>query len=64
MAERPVNLRLARKAQARKRARAEADANAARHGEAWPEKAMREAEAARIARRLDGHRLADDDAAD
>jgi hypothetical protein len=56
-----INLRRARKQQARTSARAGADANAARHGEAKPVRSLREAQADLEARRLDGHRREDTD---
>lgn len=51
-----VNLRLVRKARVRTAAAEEAAANRARHGENKAAKAMRDAEAERIGRRLDGAR--------
>ena len=51
-----INLRRARKQKAREDARADADTNAARHGEAKPERSLREAREALEVRRLDGHR--------
>ena len=56
-----INLRRTRKQKARDKSRAEADASAARHGEAKPVRALREARAALEARRLDGHRREDAD---
>ncbi len=56
MADRPINLRRARKARARDAARAEADANAARHGQAKPVRRLAEARAEREARAHEAHR--------
>jgi len=56
-----VNLRRARKQKARDDARSQADTNAARHGEAKPVRALREAREELEARRLDGHRREDSD---
>jgi hypothetical protein len=52
-----VNLRRARKRKGRAAARDKADANAARHGEAKPVRALRQARDDLEARRLDGHQL-------
>ena len=51
-----VNLRLARKARARDEAQAVAATNRAKFGEAKPARMMREGEAARAERKLDGAR--------
>jgi hypothetical protein len=56
-----INLRRARRQKARESARAEAATNAARHGEAKPVRALREAREDLEARRLDGHRREDPD---
>ncbi len=61
MTAKPVNLRRARKHNARQQARAEAVANAARHGEAKPVRSLREARNELEARRLEGHRRDDAD---
>ena len=61
MAATPVNLNRARKARAREEARRKADANAVRHGRTRAERKATEAEAAREARRLEGHRTDDGD---
>ena len=50
-----VNLRRARKNAARDKARRAGDENAARFGQSRAAKAATEAEAALLARRLDGH---------
>lgn len=55
-----VNLRQARKRKARDQKRKAGDDNAAKHGRAKAEKSRTRAENALEARRLDGHRLADD----
>ncbi|MFV0474889.1 MAG: DUF4169 family protein [Pikeienuella sp.] len=57
MSDKPINLRLARKATARDAARREADANAARHGRSKTERRAEEVEIRREVARLDGHRL-------
>jgi hypothetical protein len=51
-----VNLRQARKVQARKEARAVADANAARHGQTKAERQRAAQEAAKARAHLDGHK--------
>ena len=66
MSAKPVNLRRARKHQAREETRAGADASAARHGEAKPMRSLRQAREELEVRRLEGHRREDvrDDADD
>jgi hypothetical protein len=54
-----VNLKRARKAQARDAAAALADANRAKHGQTKAERAQIAAEAARLARTLDGAKKSD-----
>lgn len=54
-----VNLRQARKQRARLAKRQTGDANAARFGEPVHQRALREAESARAAQRLDAHRQDD-----
>lgn len=56
-----VNLRLARKARARADAAATAAQNRARHGRTRAERAAIAAEAARLARTIDGARIEGDD---
>jgi hypothetical protein len=51
-----VNLNKARKAKDRAADRAQADANAARFGRTKAEKALEDAQTAKAARDLDGHR--------
>lgn len=51
-----VNLRQARKTASRDKARAEADANAVRHGLDKATRAGLAAQAAKLARALDGHK--------
>lgn len=51
-----VNLRMARKARQRSADKAEAQANRALHGRTRAERSATEAEAARIARNVDGAR--------
>ncbi len=55
-----INLRLARKARKRDDAARQADANRARHGETKAARQLREAEAARAARQLDGNKRDED----
>jgi hypothetical protein len=65
MSGKVVNLRAARKARDRAAKRAAADANAAKHGESRAARTIREAEADRIQRTVDGARREapdDDDA--
>ncbi|MCQ0971156.1 DUF4169 family protein [Paracoccus sp. TK19116] len=50
-----INLRQARKQQARDRKRTDADAKAARHGETRAVREARQAEEQRMARVFDGH---------
>lgn len=52
-----INLRMARKARARKDAEAMAATNRARHGRTRAERAAVDAEADRLARTVDGARL-------
>lgn len=52
-----VNLRMARKAKKRDAAERQAAANRSKHGQAKGDRLRQEQEAARQARRLDGHRL-------
>lgn len=52
-----VNLRTARKQRKRAGDRVTSAARAAAHGEAQPERALREARSELEARRLDGHRV-------
>jgi len=61
MTRKIINLRRARKQKAREGARTEADANAARHGEVKPVRALRAAREELETRRLDGHRRDDSD---
>ncbi|MXU66355.1 DUF4169 family protein [Oceanomicrobium pacificus] len=55
-----VNLNRARKSRARAEKRRKADENAVRHGLSKAERTRQQAEAARDARRLDGHVLDSD----
>lgn len=55
-----VNLRMARKARARSRAQEDAAQNRAKHGRTKVEKRQNEAEAAKVARLLDGARREQD----
>jgi Domain of unknown function (DUF4169) len=57
-----VNLRTARKQQARAAARAEAAEGAAKSGESKPAKRKRQAEAELALRRFEGHRCDDPEA--
>lgn len=52
-----INLRQARKAAARDKARAEGDENAARHGQTKAQRSLAQAQAEKLARALDAHRL-------
>lgn len=52
-----INLRQARKQRDRATRRAEADANAARHGEAKPQRELRKARAEQAERNHQGHRI-------
>lgn len=52
-----VNLRQARKAAAREAERRKGDENAARHGQSKAERALAAAQAEKLARALDAHRL-------
>lgn len=61
MPDQPVNLRLVRKARQRERARAEADANAVKFGRPVALRKAEEAEKARAAAQLSGHRLVEDE---
>lgn len=54
-----VNLRRARKRKARAQPGTEAGANAARHGESGPARALRRAQDDLAARQLEGHQLTD-----
>ncbi|HKT86595.1 MAG TPA: DUF4169 family protein [Novosphingobium sp.] len=56
-----VNLRMARKARARAAGTAQADANRAKHGRSKAERRTSEAEAARLARTVDGAKREKDD---
>jgi hypothetical protein len=56
-----INLRRARKAKARDASLVEAQANRVRHGRTLEERQRDTLEAARLERRIDGHRLAGDD---
>lgn len=53
-ADKPINLRLARKRKARETARAAGDANAAAHGVPKPIRALAEARTEKAERDLDG----------
>jgi len=53
-----INLRLARKARARRTATERAAENRARHGRTRTERALETAEVERAARLLEGHKLA------
>jgi hypothetical protein len=55
-----VNLKRVRKLQARDAAAAEAEANRAKHGRTKVQRLQAEAEAAQIARTLDGAKIGDD----
>ncbi len=55
-----INLRMARKARKRDDAARQADANRARHGETKAARSLREAEAERAARQLDGNKRDED----
>ncbi|MCZ8310884.1 MAG: DUF4169 family protein [Magnetospirillum sp.] len=55
-----VNLKRVRKLQARDAAAAEAEANRAKHGRTKEQRLQAEAEAAQIARTLDGAKIGDD----
>lgn len=55
-----VNLRRARKRRARDEARAEGDAAAARHGESKAARRLRDVEADKLRRTVDGARRGDD----
>jgi ribosomal protein S2 len=55
-----VNLKRVRKSQARDAAAAAAEANRAKHGRTKTEKLQAKAEAAQLARTLDGAKLGDD----
>lgn len=52
-----VNLRQARKAAARDKARREGDENAVLHGQTAAQRALLRAQAEKLARALDAHRL-------
>lgn len=52
-----VNLRQARKNAARDKARREGDENAARHGQTKAQRSLAKAQAERLARALDAHRI-------
>lgn len=56
-----INLRQVRKERARAEKRTKGDENAAKFGQSKAEKALSQAEAARLARGLDGHKRETDD---
>ncbi len=59
-----TNLNRFRKEKARTQKRVEAEANAAKFGRSKAERAREALEAEQAAKRLDGHRLLNDDASD